>query len=53
MRILKAWWLLGCAFVLVGVAYAYQAPFRDYPSSNMASIRFPPTSEKTNLRLPA
>ena len=32
MRILKAWWLLGCAFFLVGAAYAYQAPFREYPS---------------------
>ena len=32
MRIVKAWWLLGCAFALVGVAYAYQAPFREYHS---------------------
>src|SRR5277367_4100373 len=32
MRIVKAWWLLGCAFALVGVAYGYQAPFREYPS---------------------
>ena len=32
MRLVKAWWLLGCAFALIGVAYGYQAPFREYPS---------------------
>ena len=50
MRILKAWWLLGCAFLLVGVAYAYQAPFREYPSVEYGVERLPPDyQEKTEF----
>lgn len=52
MRIVKAWWLLGCAFALVGVAYGYQAPFREYPSVEYGIQRLPPDyQEKQNLRL--
>ena len=29
---MKALWLIGCALALVGVSYAYQGPFREYPS---------------------
>ena len=42
MRILKAWWLLGCAFFLVGAAYAYQAPFKEYPSIEHGEPPLPP-----------
>ena len=41
MRIVKAWWLLGCAFLLVGAAYAYQAPFREYPSVEYGVMPLP------------
>src|SRR6202163_3590044 len=30
--VMKALWLSGCALALVGVSYAYQGPFREYPS---------------------
>src|SRR5271167_3985725 len=51
MRILQAWCLLGCALVLVGVAYAYQAPFREYPSVEYGdSTPLPPDwREKTEF----
>src|ERR1700686_1458392 len=32
MNVMKALWLIGCALILVGVSYAYQGPFREYPS---------------------
>src|SRR5712664_2509765 len=32
MSVMKGLWLIGCALVLVGVSYAYQGPFREYPS---------------------
>jgi len=50
MRNIKAWWLLGCAFALVGVAYAYQAPFREYPSVEYGIQPLPPDyQEKTEF----
>src|SRR6185312_2136018 len=50
MRILKAWWALGLAFVLVGAAYAYQAPFQEYPSVEYGIQRLPPDyKEKTEF----
>src|SRR5450631_4493113 len=50
MRIVKAWWLLGCAFALVGVAYGYQAPFREYPSVEYGISPLPPDyQEKTEF----
>ncbi len=50
MRIIKAWWLLGCAFALVGVAYGYQAPFREYPSVEHGMEPLPPDyQEKTEF----
>src|SRR6202035_1525385 len=50
MRIIKAWWLMGCAFALVSVAYAYQAPFREYPSVEYGSPPVPADyQEKTEF----
>src|SRR5271170_7861490 len=50
MRIVRAWWLLGCSFVLVGVAYGYQAPFREYPSIEHGVVPLPPDwQEKTEF----
>jgi hypothetical protein len=46
MRIVKAWWLLGCAFLLVGVAYGYQAPFREYPSVEYGVQPLPPDYQR-------
>jgi hypothetical protein len=46
MRIVKAWWLLGCAFLLAGAAYAYQAPFREYPSVEYGVQPLPPDYQR-------
>jgi len=46
MRIVKAWWLLGCSLLLVGVAYAYQAPFREYPSIEHGVEPLPPDYQR-------
>src|SRR5690348_18262440 len=29
---MKAWWLLACAVLVAGAVYAWQRPFREYPS---------------------
>src|ERR1039458_3746646 len=48
ISILKTFWLLGCALVLVGVSYAYQGPFREYPSVEYGFLPLPPDyQEKT------
>ena len=45
---MKTFWLLGCALVLVGVSYAYQGPFREYPSVEYGYAPLPPDyQEKT------
>jgi hypothetical protein len=50
MSIVKAWWLLGVAFVLAGAAYAYQGPFREYPSVEYGVPSLPPDwKEKTEF----
>lgn len=42
MRMLKAWWLLGCSLFIVAAAYAYQAPFKEYPSIEHGAPPLPP-----------
>jgi hypothetical protein len=50
MSVMKAVWLIGCALVLVGVAYAYQGPFREYPSVEYGVQPLPPDyQEKTEF----
>src|SRR5882762_11643272 len=50
MRVMKAVWLIGCALVLVGVSYAYQGPFREYPSVEYGVRQLPPDyQEKTEF----
>ena len=47
---MKALWLIGCALALVGVSYAYQGPFREYPSVEYGVERLPPDyQEKTEF----
>src|SRR3981081_3424844 len=50
MSNMKALWLIGCALALVGVSYAYQGPFREYPSVEH-SVQPPPQDyqEKTEF----
>src|ERR1700726_4315245 len=47
---MKALWLIGCALTLVGVSYAYQSPFREYPSVEYGSPPVPADyQEKTEF----
>ena len=48
MNLLKAACLVGCVFLLVAVVYAYQGPFREYPSVEYGTTPLPPGwQEKT------
>src|ERR1700694_1774843 len=48
MIVIKTFWGLGCAFVLVGALYAFQRPFREYPSVEHGYSQLPPDwQEKT------
>ncbi len=42
MRIIKATWGLGCLFVLAAALYAFQRPFREYPSVEYGYVQLPP-----------
>ncbi|HUJ21638.1 MAG TPA: DUF4159 domain-containing protein [Bryobacteraceae bacterium] len=48
MTLRKAWWLLGCGFSFLGVLYAFQHPFRQYPGVEYTNFELPPNwQEKT------
>ena len=47
---MKGLWLIVCALVLVGASYAYQGPFKEYPSVEYGMMQLPPDyKEKTEF----
>src|SRR6266699_2210738 len=50
MNVMKALLLIGCALLVVGASYAYQGPFREYPSVEYGVQQLPPDyQEKTEF----